>query len=311
MQGKRSYMSKENCRHLLLKKKIKKKRKVNVLEKRYLERITKNNDSEEKTVKKRKLNDGSSMDFKSDDYFDIWDVKEEVKKFDGFEEDLVENKNKRVKPFKWEKNNEIEAVEVVHPGASYNPSEEDHQLLLKKAVDEQVKKRKIFDTVMDTLKVKEDKRNIKELDEELSHSEDNNMEEDDPIKEHVNIPIIPRKSTAERNREKRKKIHESNVKKNKLEKMRKNENVRNMFKKVEEDNKGHNEIITNRKKLKEEKGKISTKRVGKEKIGEKDIEVLLTEELPNSLRNINPSTSLIEDRFHSLQKKKYNRDEKY
>jgi len=205
MQGKRSYMSKENCRHLLLKKKIKKKRKVNVLEKRYLERITKNNDSEEKTVKKRKLNDGSSMDFKSDDYFDIWDVKEEVKKFDGFEEDLVENKNKRVKPFKWEKNNEIEAVEVVHPGASYNPSEEDHQLLLKKAVDEQVKKRKIFDTVMDTLKVKEDKRNIKELDEELSHSEDNNMEEDDPIKEHVNIPIIPRKSTAERNREKKEK----------------------------------------------------------------------------------------------------------
>jgi len=85
--------------------------------------------------------------------------------------------------------------------------------------------------------------------------------------------------------------------------MRKNENVRNMFKKVEEDNKGHNEIITNRKKLKEEKGKISTKRVGKEKIGEKDIEVLLTEELPNSLRNINPSTSLIEDRFHSLQKR--------
>jgi len=255
------------------------------------------------------LNDGSTMDFKSDGFFDIWNVKEEVKKMDfkidGYEEDLVENKNKRVNPYKWEKNNVINAVEVVHPGASYNPSEEDHQVLLKKAVDEQLKKKKIYDTVMDKLKVNEDKRNIKELDEELSLSEDKNMDEDDtdPIKEHVNIPVIPRKSTAERNREKRKKIHESNVMKSKLEKMRKNENVRNIFKEVEEDNKGHNEIIANRKKLKEEKGKISTKRVGKEKIGEKDIEVLLTEELPNSLRNINPSTSLIEDRFHSLQKR--------
>jgi nucleolar protein 53 len=294
-------MSKENCSHPL-KKKIKKKRKIDLIEQRYLERITKDND---KTVKKRKLNDGSSMDFKSDGFFDIWNVKEEVKKIDGYEEDLVVNKNKRVNPFKWEKNNEIDAVEVVHPGASYNPSEEDHQVLLKKAVDEQLKKKKIYDTVMDTLKVREDKRNIKELDEELSHSEDKNMDEDDtdPIKEHVNIPVIPRKSTAERNREKRKKIHESNVMKSKLEKMRKNENVRNIFKEVEEGNKGHNEIIANRKKLKEEKGKISTKRVGKEKIGEKDIEVLLTEEIPKTLRNFNPSTSLIEDRFHSLQKR--------
>jgi len=152
-------------------------------------------------------------------FFDIWNVKEEVKTFDGFEEDLVENKNKRVKPFIWEKNNDIETVEIVHPGASYNPSVEDHQVLLRKAVNEQLKKKKEFDTVMDILRVKEDKRKIKELDEELSHSDDNMSEDNnDPIKEHVNIPIIPRKSTAVRNREKRKKTHESIVKKNKIEK---------------------------------------------------------------------------------------------
>jgi len=286
----------------LPKKKNKKKRKMNVLEKKYIERITNNND--EKTVKKRKLNDGSSMDFKSDDFFDIWNVKEEVKKIDGYEEDLVKNKNKKVNPFIWKKNNEIDAVEVVHPGASYNPSEEDHQVLLRKAVDEQVKKRKQFDVVMNSMKTKEDKRKIKELDE-VSDAEDDNMSEDDndPIKERVNIPIIPRKSTAERNREKRKKIHEANVMKNKLVKMRNSENLSNIIKEVKEENEEHNEIISNKKKLKEEKSKLKTKRVGKEKMGEKDVEVLLTDELPNSLRSFNPSTSLIEDRFHSLQKR--------
>jgi len=93
------------------------------------------------------------------------------------------------------------------------------------------------------------------------------------------------------------------VKKNKIEKIRKNENVSNILKEVKDDIKEHNEIIANRKKLKEEKEKSSIKRVGKEKIGEKDIEVLLTEELPNSLRNFNPTTSLLEDRFNSLQKR--------
>lgn len=91
--------------------------------------------------------------------------------------------------------------------------------------------------------------------------------------------------------------------KNKLVKMRNSENLSNIIKEVKEENEEHNEIISNKKKLKEEKSKLKTKRVGKEKMGEKDVEVLLTDELPNSLRSFNPSTSLIEDRFHSLQKR--------
>jgi len=85
--------------------------------------------------------------------------------------------------------------------------------------------------------------------------------------------------------------------------MRNSENLSNIIKEVKEENEEHNEIISNKKKLKEEKSKLKTKRVGKEKMGEKDVEVLLTDELPNSLRSFNPSTSLIEDRFHSLQKR--------
>jgi len=57
------------------------------------------------------------------------------------------------------------------------------------------------------------------------------------------------------------------------------------------------------RKLKKEKNKNNTKRLGKEKIPEKDIEVLLTDELPSSLRELNPKTSLIEDRFYSLQRR--------
>jgi len=49
--------------------------------------------------------------------------------------------------------------------------------------------------------------------------------------------------------------------------------------------------------------KTKTRRLGKEKLDEKEIEVLLTDQLPKSLRNFNPNVSLLEDRFYSLQKR--------
>lgn len=57
------------------------------------------------------------------------------------------------------------------------------------------------------------------------------------------------------------------------------------------------------KEEKEERYKLIPKKLGKERIPEKDIEVLLTEQLPGSLRNLKPVTSLLEDRFHSFQKR--------
>jgi nucleolar protein 53 len=67
------------------------------------------------------------------------------------------------------------------------------------------------------------------------------------------------------------------------------------------------DLLEERKRLKELKLKQNEnnpKRLGKEKIPETDIEVLLPHEVPKSLRQIKPpTTSLLEDRFHSFQKR--------
>jgi len=79
---------------------------------------------------------------------------------------------------------------------------------------------------------------------------------------------------------------------------------------IEEEKKEYenmNKLLEERKRLKDLKKKQNEnkpKRLGKEKIQETDIEVLLPDEVPKSLREIKPpTTSLLEDRFLSFQKR--------
>jgi len=67
----------------------------------------------------------------------------------------------------------------------------------------------------------------------------------------------------------------------------------------------------NERESKKQKRKSNpTKRLGKEKFYDKEVEVLLTEELPKSLKDIKPVTDLFEDRIINMQKKKSYRSEK-
>jgi len=47
---------------------------------------------------------------------------------------------KKVRPIERIIPSKVEAVEVIKPGGSYNPSSEDHNILLHEAVEEQKKK---------------------------------------------------------------------------------------------------------------------------------------------------------------------------
>jgi nucleolar protein 53 len=286
------------------------KRKMNGQDKKYVEKLTKNTDNEN-PQKKRKIEDGS-LDFKSIEYFDIWEKEKDpldaiIAENPSLEKGyLMEMEKKKINPPKRVKNNNVEAVEIVEPGASYNPSKEDHEVLLKKAVDEQMKRRKEFYSVMKKVKVENQKetKEIKELHEFSSSDEEvDDNTDDNTTNEHVNIPIIPRLTIAERNRQKRRKAHEAIVKKNKLDKKRDNDDIRSIIVDAKKDKLFNEQIIKERKRKIEEKNLVKTKRVGKEKLGERDIEVLLSDQLPDSLRNFTPSSSLLEDRFHSLQKR--------
>jgi len=103
----------------------------------------------------------------------------------------------------------VAAVEPPKQGASYNPSFEAHQELLKEAVEEQLKKRKELKDIMAKLKA-EQKRDWDpdaEVDPLFTENgaNENSSDEDDGIPEHVFNPHIPRKLQAERNKEARKK----------------------------------------------------------------------------------------------------------
>jgi len=140
------------------------------------------------------------------------------------------------------------------------------------------------------------------LRETSSDEEDIDEESSDEIKEHVNNPNIPRLTQADRNKIKRRKIHEATVRKNKEKRMLKGQKLDDALKDFQEREKMLSERL-DIKKQKEELNKLKPKRLGKEKYEEKEIEVMLSEELPNSLRELTPKIDLLEDRFLSLQKR--------
>jgi len=167
------------------------------------------------------------------------------------------------------------------------------------------KRRKEHDEVMSSLRRRYPHEKITPLQEDPAiHSEQPNDEESSETdQEHVNNPFIDRLTQAERNKIKRRKIHEAIVKKNYERKLQSKQ-------KLEEEKKEHEnmkKLIEERNRLKELKKKQNEnnpKKLGREKIPETDIAVLLPDEVPKSLREIKPpTTSLIEDRFHSFQKR--------
>jgi len=105
-----------------------------------------------------------------------------------------------VAPIKREEPSALDHVEIVKPGASYNPSFEDHQKLLQEAVDEQIKNREEFDKVMNPMKRKRRRKKNKEIEDSGDVEDSSEMQdsESDEEKEHVNIQIIPRLTQADR-----------------------------------------------------------------------------------------------------------------
>jgi len=176
--------------------------------------------------KKRKLNDGTAKE-SGDNVFDIWetndvDTRDKImKEYPAIEKEYLENKKRKVNvpESMRDKPSVLNSVDVMKPGASYNPSEVEHKMLLKEAVDEHVKNKKAYDKVMRSLKknrkegtsFKEDTPLIPVELGDVEHVEEQ-VSDDDTQMEHVNIPIIPRLTQAEINKKKKKK----NKKKKKL-----------------------------------------------------------------------------------------------
>ncbi|KAG0247436.1 Glioma tumor suppressor candidate region protein 2, partial [Mortierella polycephala] len=221
---------------------------------------------------------------------------------------------KAPKSFKQKQKVVLPAVKAAHPGASYNPTMQDHQGLLRLAHNEELRILEVKEKLEKKLAYP------KELDEmvtfndqtggllEDSADEDEEEEEEEEQmegQEEIGVKakkVKGKKSIAERNRlaraaETHKK--EAEIKRQK-ELMKQTNKVKEIMKTVEEEEAETEKRRVESEQKREEKEKAGMKRVGKFNIPKERIHVQLQDELAESLRQLKPEGSLMKDRFQSF-----------
>ncbi|KND03229.1 uncharacterized protein SPPG_02283 [Spizellomyces punctatus DAOM BR117] len=250
--------------------------------------------------------------------FDLWAVTDVV---DDSTEYLEVTKPKPVKKpnLPVEKPIAIPAVELTHEGASYNPSFDDHQRALRNAVDEEVAKLKQKEHTLKKLSYPAELDNLDDEtffgdsddEEENGEQEDGGVEtaaatssKDDGLS-HTRMVTEARKTKAQRNKELRRAAKEREAEKQREEKLlaKQLNRLGEINKVVTQQEREQQRQLEERAKLQEEKAKRETKRLGPHLFKALPMDVQLTEDLPDSLRELKPEGNLFKDRFLSLQKR--------
>ncbi|XP_048017352.1 ribosome biogenesis protein NOP53 [Megalobrama amblycephala] len=210
-----------------------------------------------------------------------------------------------------EKPSVLPAIEVVAPGASYNPDFFSHQDLLREAHEVEVKKLKAEERLKRQLAVNEDiatkESNFKEQVEGLIEEGDSEPEEPEgDAEDTVTGPTATqeKKTERERKKEKAQRIKELQTKaeRQKVDKQQQLfqlRSIRSDLKKQEQRTK----MRQAQRKAKQEAQKSTPRRLGRLKFQAPDLDIQLSDELAGSLRSLKPEGSILKDRFKSLQKR--------
>ncbi|PIK62690.1 putative glioma tumor suppressor candidate region protein 2 protein-like [Apostichopus japonicus] len=219
------------------------------------------------------------------------------------------------------KSSKIDAVEIVDPGASYNPSFDDHQKLLRKALDEEreyIKDKKIVDSWSKGVK----KWRANELQEnylsEMSaglfeeeqtdgtekKKEDGEAEEEEEVEEEEDVPTPNPPTTAEsrKTRQQRRKQAMIQAAVSTINETGHDPSSRTAGRGAKMAKKRQNEVYrvkALRKEIKKQKEKIAARREFKTP----PVDFKLSTELVGSLRQIKPEGSMLRDRYKHIQKR--------
>nr|XP_033329970.1 ribosome biogenesis protein NOP53 [Megalopta genalis] len=224
-------------------------------------------------------------------------------------------KKKRLPTSLHKKPSVIPAIEIPHPGTSYNPSYEDHQKLLQEIAEKELelmKEEKHLERVTTKMfkkvsLVEREKNFINEMSEGLNLENETTIEdsyEDTEVKS-VNPPVKNVKKTrVQRRKQKEQRELAHKIQKEKLEKKK----VADIYKL-----KLISKQLTKREKKQEQlrqkrmKNKIlkatGTKVLGRVKFEPLDPDFILSDELTGNLRNTAPTGNLLKDRFKSLEQR--------
>lgn len=209
------------------------------------------------------------------------------------------------------------AVQVPHPGTSYNPTLKDHQALLAAVEKRELKIikqeehlnrvttdmfKKVSADERDTFKLKELRAGLDD-DEAKEEEASNDDEENEYIA--VNPPVeIKRKAKKARRKQKEQlELQRALLKKKQLKKQ--TADLHRLKKLTAEIKVMENELKEQRtrKNEREEKRREQPQRLSKFEFEEEEININSPEQISGNLRNIMPQGSILTDRYKSLQKR--------
>ncbi|KAI8846471.1 hypothetical protein BC829DRAFT_445271 [Chytridium lagenaria] len=188
----------------------------------------------------------------------------------------------------------VPAVRVAAPGASYNPTFDDHQELLGKALDVEIKKESEKERFQKQMSYPPE---LDDLDDETyfdsdEEEEEETVAEDTPEKKAAEMK---RKTKAERKKEEKKKklaLEE--------ERKRQEKDLLQQLSKLPEISQAVETQLAKKKNVADNKDK--PKRIGPILFKPKPLEIKLTEEITQGLRKLK-ARNILQDRFTSLQER--------
>lgn len=214
-----------------------------------------------------------------------------------------------------EKRSQLKAMEIPHPGTSYNPSLKDHQDLLDKVIEKEERIIKADDHLNRVTKrmfsrVTAEERDRSILEEMatgvlVKEEEDEKSDADENVYTPINPPAKNKKKDKKQRRNQRaqKEIKEVQARK-KVEKKKVTDIHRVKF---IETLIGHRSKSLKdqhvRKRELSEKKKFLPRRLGSMKFSEPEIDITTPENISGNLRNLKPEGYILADRFKSMQRR--------
>ncbi|XP_016992867.2 ribosome biogenesis protein NOP53 [Drosophila takahashii] len=214
------------------------------------------------------------------------------------------------------KTTKAKKFELPHPGMSYNPAPEDHLALISQIVEREegiIKKEQHLKRVTTSMFSKvtpeeRDRRRLQEMSqgmEEEGEQEKQEEEEDlDKPYHTVNAPVENKKKSKQaRSKElKQKELARKTELKRKLKQQTADLiRIKSIRHELDDEAEDLNEL-KKRRKQRAEKAKFEPKRLGRHKFEAPDLDVNLPEDVAGNLRNVKTESSLLKDRFHTLQR---------
>ncbi|EDX02218.1 ribosome biogenesis protein NOP53 [Drosophila yakuba] len=223
------------------------------------------------------------------------------------------------------KTTKAKKFELPHPGMSYNPAPEDHQALIDTVVEREegiIKKEQHLKRVTTSMFSKvtpeeRDRRRLQEMsqgiedEEEVAEQDENGQKsgekkEDDEEKPYhtINAPVENKKKSKQARRKelKQKELTRQTELKRKLKQQTADLiRIKSIRHELDDEEEDLNDL-KKRRKQRAEKAKFEPKRLGRHKFEEPDLDLNLPEEIAGNLRNVKTESSLLKDRFHTLQR---------